>query len=361
MTKSIEHGTLSDFTPDPQNRRRHTPENLQMIAAALREVGTGRSIVVDEDDVILAGSGVHAAALDAGVLHVRVIETDGTELIAVRRRGLTPEQKRALAIYDNRAAELAEWNVEQLALDHDAGLDLQPFWSADEERALLASHAADASGLGTITLPNLVALAELQTHPRAFRSFGENELAHVKQTIRDHGLYQSVVVARDNTVLAGQDVVEAARQLGLSHVPVTRLDVGPTDVAAMKVLIGDSERAQLADVDDRKLTDLLKEIIDVEPAALLGTGYEPRTLAALAFTTRASTEIESVDEAAHWVGMPEYDTLTRAASRLTVNFANDADRLDFFRRLGITNASDRTKYIWWPLKDREAPTQRFEG
>jgi hypothetical protein len=68
---------------------------------------------------------------------VRVIESSGDELIAVRRRGLTADQKRALAIYDNRTSELAEWNFEQLTADRDAGMSLQPFWTANEEAALL--------------------------------------------------------------------------------------------------------------------------------------------------------------------------------------------------------------------------------
>jgi hypothetical protein len=106
---------LASLVADPTNRREHNERNVTMVADALRDVGAGRSIVIDEDDVILAGNGVQAAALQAGLTTVRVIEADGQEIIAVRRRGLTAAQKRALAIYDNRTAELATWNFEQLA------------------------------------------------------------------------------------------------------------------------------------------------------------------------------------------------------------------------------------------------------
>jgi DNA modification methylase len=109
-----------------------------MIVDALKQVGAARSIVIDEDDVILAGNGVIAAAPDAGITKLRVIEADGQEIIAVRRRGLTPEQKRQLAIYDNRTAELATWNVPQLQADLDAGLDLAAFFQEDELGALFA-------------------------------------------------------------------------------------------------------------------------------------------------------------------------------------------------------------------------------
>ena len=51
------------------------------------------------------------------------------------------DEGRALALYDNRAAELAEWDVEQLQRDKTAGLELRPFFTAEEELALLASRA----------------------------------------------------------------------------------------------------------------------------------------------------------------------------------------------------------------------------
>lgn len=131
---------VDDLKPDPENRRTHNPRNLSMIASALREVGAARSIVIDEDDRVLAGNGVTEAAGDAGISKVRVIETEGDEIIAVRRRNLTPDQKRALAIYDNRTAELAEWNAPQLEADLAAGLALQPWFTEDEIAAMKAAH-----------------------------------------------------------------------------------------------------------------------------------------------------------------------------------------------------------------------------
>jgi DNA modification methylase len=137
---------IKDLVHDPQNRRAHNPRNIGMVVDALHQVGAARSIVIDENDVILAGNGVTEAAAEAGITKVRVIDASGDELIAVRRSGLTEEQKRALAIYDNRTGELATWNYEQLASDKAAGLSLQPFWSEDEEKALLAKHLEAKGG-----------------------------------------------------------------------------------------------------------------------------------------------------------------------------------------------------------------------
>jgi DNA modification methylase len=131
--------TLDALKPDPANRRKHNARNLDMIATALKDVGAARSIVIDEDNVILAGNGVTAAAAAAaGISKLRVVDAAGDELIAVRRSGLTAQQqqKRALALYDNRTAELAEWSVAQLQADLTNGEDLTAFFLPAELKAL---------------------------------------------------------------------------------------------------------------------------------------------------------------------------------------------------------------------------------
>jgi hypothetical protein len=132
---------LTDLRPDPNNRRQHNARNVRMVASSLEQVGAARSIVLDETNTVLAGNGVTEAAAQAGITNVRIIDADGDELIAVRRRNLSPEQKRALSLFDNRAAELSTWDEVLLMEDRAAGLDLQPFWTPEEE-AILASKVA---------------------------------------------------------------------------------------------------------------------------------------------------------------------------------------------------------------------------
>lgn len=132
---------LRDLTTDPGNRRQHNPRNVGMIADSLQRVGAARSIVIDEDGVVLAGNATIDAAAEVGIEQVRIIEATGHELIAVRRRGLTAEQKRHLALSDNRAAELATWDLTQLNADAADGLDLSAFWTNTELADLLGADA----------------------------------------------------------------------------------------------------------------------------------------------------------------------------------------------------------------------------
>lgn len=128
---------VGELIGDHQNRRKHSPRNVGLIVDALHRVGAARSIVIDEDNRILAGNATVDAAAEAGIENVRVIEASGHEIIAVRRRGLTDEQKRYLAMADNRAAELATWDLEQLQADADSGLDLSAFFEPLELAGLL--------------------------------------------------------------------------------------------------------------------------------------------------------------------------------------------------------------------------------
>lgn len=148
MTKQA---TLADLRPDPKNARKHTPRNVGMIEAALREVGAARSIVIDEDNVVLAGNATIEAAAAAGIERVRVVEADGNEIVAVRRTGLTKKQKTRLALYDNRAAELAEWDVDVLGETPDDEKD--GLWFDDEMEALPPEGETGDTGEESLTCP----------------------------------------------------------------------------------------------------------------------------------------------------------------------------------------------------------------
>jgi DNA modification methylase len=121
----VDGGTVSlgEMQHDPKNARRHTPRNVGMIETALKEVGAARSIVIDENNVVLAGNATIDAAGAAGIERVQIVDADGETIIAVRRTGLSDKQKARLALYDNRAAELAEWDPDVLEqLDREVGL-----------------------------------------------------------------------------------------------------------------------------------------------------------------------------------------------------------------------------------------------
>jgi DNA modification methylase len=126
-------------TPDPHNARRHTPRNIGLIEDSMQTDGAGRSILVDQDGVTIAGAGAWEAATQVGITRAAIIETDGDTLVVVKRT-VTPEQRLRLALADNRATELSSWDADRLkALQAEAPHLLQQLWTEQELTQFFAS------------------------------------------------------------------------------------------------------------------------------------------------------------------------------------------------------------------------------
>jgi DNA modification methylase len=144
---------LAALTRDAQNPRRRTDRGAQAIADSLKAFGAARSIVIDETNTILAGNGVIDAAALAGLARVQVVDAAGDAVIAVRRRNLTPAQKRALTIADNRTSELAVWDADAVRAAQLEGVDLAQFWSAVELHQLIGDGALKPGRTAPDTVP----------------------------------------------------------------------------------------------------------------------------------------------------------------------------------------------------------------
>lgn len=158
MADTLTTTHIGDLRPDPANARKHNPRNIGMIAESLQQYGPGRSITIDEANMLLTGHGVVEAAMQIGIEWVRVYDRttgemeppppDGAQYItAVRISDLTPEQKKLYAIADNRTTDLSDFAPDVLQAFIDDGLDLEQFWFPEELAEVLAGDAVDVPGL----------------------------------------------------------------------------------------------------------------------------------------------------------------------------------------------------------------------
>lgn len=69
---------------DKKNYRKHSDKNKELINKSLKECGAGRSIVIDNENEIIAGNGIYEQAQKLGI-KTKIIETDGSELVVVTR------------------------------------------------------------------------------------------------------------------------------------------------------------------------------------------------------------------------------------------------------------------------------------
>ena len=105
---------IEELVQDEHNFNKGTDEGGKLMERSFKEMGAGRSVLIDKHGKIIAGNKSQKAAIAAGIKRVRVIETTGDELIAVKRTDveLESEQGRKMALLDNLTTQKnLAWDV----------------------------------------------------------------------------------------------------------------------------------------------------------------------------------------------------------------------------------------------------------
>lgn len=140
---------VKDLKFDKRNYRKHDEKNRELIKKSINEVGFGRSIVIDNENEIVCGNGVVSQI--AKSTPIKVIETNGSELIVVKRTDLKTDdpKRKQLAVMDNSASDSSEFDMDLLKEDfftdelNDWGIgiveinedDIQSYFQDVEEKA----------------------------------------------------------------------------------------------------------------------------------------------------------------------------------------------------------------------------------
>ena len=99
-----------------ENNPRKNEQAVAAVAESIKQCGYVAPIIVDENNVILAGHTRLKAVMSLG----------GAQIPVIVRHGLTDEQKRKYRILDNKTSEFAEWDFDLLETELD-GLDFDGF------------------------------------------------------------------------------------------------------------------------------------------------------------------------------------------------------------------------------------------
>lgn len=100
----IQQIKLSSLTPNPKNMRIHTDKQIHELGRSYEAFGQIRPIVVDENNVILAGHGLWEAMVALEVEKADVLKLDD----------LTEATKKKLMIADNKIYEMGSTNFDAL-------------------------------------------------------------------------------------------------------------------------------------------------------------------------------------------------------------------------------------------------------
>lgn len=105
---------ISALRPYTGNARTHGKRQIRQIADSIERFGFTNPVLVDDDNTILAGHGRVRAAKQLGMTHVPT----------VRLSHLSPEERRAYVLADNKLALNAGWDQDLLATELQGLVDL---------------------------------------------------------------------------------------------------------------------------------------------------------------------------------------------------------------------------------------------
>lgn len=101
-----------------ENNPRINDEAAKYVAESIRQFGFKVPMVIDKDNVIVAGHTRYKAAMELGMEEVPCIVADD----------LTEEQVKAFRIADNKVGEIAQWDMRMLNIElEELDLDMTDF------------------------------------------------------------------------------------------------------------------------------------------------------------------------------------------------------------------------------------------
>ena len=110
MNLQIQSIDVEKLIPYVNNARTHSNQQIDQIAASIKEFGFINPVIVDKEHGIIAGHGRVLAAKKLGLNQVPTIKAEH----------LTELQKKAYILADNKLAELAGWDYDLLKIELQA-------------------------------------------------------------------------------------------------------------------------------------------------------------------------------------------------------------------------------------------------
>jgi ParB-like chromosome segregation protein Spo0J len=128
---------VSELKELERNARLHSADQLKQITESIKRFGFLSPVVIDSNNVVVAGNGRLIAAKGLGIDSVP----------AIRAQGLSQEELRAYALVDNRLSETSSWDIDMLKIELDDlignGMELDVIGFSDDEISKLVSGPFD--------------------------------------------------------------------------------------------------------------------------------------------------------------------------------------------------------------------------
>jgi hypothetical protein len=136
----VEIADISEIKQDDRNANKHSEAGDALLDKSINDLGLGRSVLVDVNNQLIAGNGVHRKAVEAGKTKTLIVDIDGDTLLVGRRNdmdlndpGESGRKSRQMALIDNSSALLGiEFDIETVhEIEEQWGLDASEWGVAE--------------------------------------------------------------------------------------------------------------------------------------------------------------------------------------------------------------------------------------
>lgn len=229
------------------------------------------------------------------------------------------------------------------------------------------------------------------------RTHSEAQVAQIAASIAEFGFTNPVLIDDQNTIIAGEGRVLAAKKAKMTTVPCIVL-TGLTDAQRAAYVIADNRLALNASWDEKTLQEEFDRLVEldydfnltgfseVEIAALLddidscmeevatvvpatqpeSIGVEELSIAVDAIHPEAAQPVTAQPEAAQseaqnaWKGMPDFSQPDGGPFRTIRVHCKDQTAVNAFAKLIGQKLTDRTKWVWYPEVAKVAAVVVYE-
>ena len=189
-------------------------------------------------------------------------------------------------------------------------------------------------------------ISKIIPNPRNPNNHPQYQIDLLVKLIQGHGWRVPITIStRSGMIVRGHGRLRAAQQAGLKEVPIDLQDY-PDEETEIADLIADNRIAELAEIDQQMIRDLLQEL-DTGNLDMDLTGY---TQSVIEYMMTSSGPPPNAEE--EWGGMPECNSEDQSAyKRIIIHFRDEASVQDFAKRLGQV-VGKQTRSMWHPILER---------
>lgn len=204
--------SIADIIPYENNPRKND-KAVEAVAESIKQCGYVAPIIIDEENIILAGHTRYKALLKLG----------WKEADVVIRSGLSEEQKRKYRILDNKTSEFADWDFDKLRMEIE-GLDFGGF---DFDLGALDNMARDFNSASQNTVSPVFTPEQVvntgspvDDDPYLPEPYDDDEIQQYTDRQEDYVLKRRIII----TYLPEQEA-ELAQRLGVQEIDKVVYDI----------------------------------------------------------------------------------------------------------------------------------------